>query len=215
MSPVILVEGTFGGDWAKPRSRFSNMLRKHGLEPVLFEWSRNVDGLPGWLNWWQKGQHRSWISGGKALADKIRVMKLMNPGCRISVICHSHGVNVVIYAVLRAHDCGDPIQVDDLVSVCSPVREDMHKQANGARKYGIRRWRQIASQNGDFMQWAGEVFDGHLQLKGRTREWKQATSNILLEGIGHSKLLNDADRLRDAELWIAGFINTGAGVGVA
>ncbi len=182
----LLIEGTFGGDWAKPSSRFCRLLRAQGLEVQRFEgWTLGVGGVPNLLS---SGKHRDWIAGGYALADRIRLIRALRPGVRIVIVCHSHGLNVVLYGLIR----GD-VSIDRLISVCSPVRHDMQRQATGAAKR-IGRWRHVASSGWDFWQWAGGIFDGVVTFR-RPREWHQAHENRLLSHIGHAKLLRDRRHL--------------------
>jgi hypothetical protein len=48
---VILVEGTWGGDWAHPGSPFRRMLEAAGFTVLWFEgWTLNVGGVPNILS---------------------------------------------------------------------------------------------------------------------------------------------------------------------
>jgi hypothetical protein len=176
---VVLVEGTWGGDWAKPGSAFRAMLEARGFTVLRFEgWTENIGGVPNLLS---RGKDRDWWAGGYALGYLLKALAL----CDRNVICHSHGIGPVLYQAATAGQ----LPINRLVSVCSPVRADLQDVANNAIGR-IGRWRHIASANGDFMQWAGELFDGHIQL-ARERRWHQAHENLIIPGIGHSKLLND------------------------
>lgn len=187
---VLLVEGTWRGAWAQARSRFSRMLRDAGFVTEHFQaWTRNVDGVP---SLWQRGRHRSWIAGGYAFADKVRLLRAQHPGALIVAVCHSHGLQPILYGLARNED----VWLDRLISVCSPVRRDMQRQATGAVKR-IGRWRHVFSSGWDFWQWAGELAIGHLQL-WRERKWRQAHQNVPIDRIGHSKLLNNR---RFLDLW--------------
>ncbi len=181
---VILVEGTWGGDWAHSRSRFCAMLRAQVFAPMRFQgWTNNVDGVPNLLS---HGRHRDWIAGGYALAYFLRGLE---PADR-NIICHSHGIAPVFYAIVK-----ERIEIRRLISVCSPVRQDLQHQATGASHH-IGRWRHIAAANGDMLQRLGELFDGHLGWGAR--KWTQAHENLTIPGIGHSGLLNDPKFL---DLW--------------
>lgn len=183
MTTVILIEGTFGGDWAKPRSKFCRMLRANGFNPIRFDgWTTNVGGVPNIL---ERGKHRDWIAGGYGLGYFLRDLPLESR----NIVCHSHGLMPVLYQGVRVKQ---PIR--RLISVCSPVRGDMQTQANGAKKR-IARWRHIASVGGDPWQRLGELFDGHFGWGDRN--WPQA-ENMQIPEIGHSKLLNDPKFL---DLW--------------
>ncbi len=183
---VVLVEGTFGGDWARSRSAFSRLLRIHHFAPMRFQgWTGNLAGVP--LNFRSKGEHRDWIAGGYALSYFLRGLDYADR----NLIVHSHGLAPVLYACVR-----EKVDIRRLVSVCSPVRRDLQRQAAGAVQR-IGRWRHVSSNDGDFWQWAGELFDGHIQW-GRERAWKQAHENLRIPGIGHSRLFNDR---RFLDLW--------------
>lgn len=185
MTTVVMVEGTFGGQWARGRSPFCRVLREHHFAPMQFQgWTGNVSGVPNPLS---RGHHRDWIAGGYALAYFLDRLDYNDR----NVICHSHGLATVFYAIVRQQ-----VSIRRLISVCSPVRRDMQTQASGAVQR-IGRWRAVSSSDWDFWQWAGEVGDGHWQLT-RARAWTQAHENTPIAGIGHSKLLNDPAFL---DLW--------------
>jgi hypothetical protein len=177
---VILVEGTWGGDWAKPGSAFRQFLRAHGIETRRFEgWTESIDGVPNVL---ESGKHADWIAGGKAFGYYMRDV----PYEDANIIVHSHGLQPVLYYAAATKR---PIR--RLISICSPVRSDMRVVALQAVPK-IGRWRHVHSNGGDLMQLAGELFDGHL---GWTRDWHlpgvSNVDNLTIPGIGHSKLLND------------------------
>lgn len=185
MTTVILVEGTFGGEWARAKSPFCRLLRAHDFAPIRFQgWTGNVSGVPNILS---KGHHRDWIAGGYALAYFLDRLDYNDR----NLVVHSHGLNPVLYGIVR-----EQVRIRRLISVCSPVRRDMQTQASGAAPR-IDRWRAVSSSDWDFWQWAGEVFDGHVQFS-RQRCWPQAHENTPIARIGHSKLLNDHTFL---DLW--------------
>lgn len=184
MTTAILVEGTWGGDWARARSPFCRMLRLHDFAPMRFQgWTGNVSGVPNILS---KGAHRDWVAGGYALAYFLRGLDYADR----NLIVHSHGLAPVIYAAVR-----ERVEIRRLISVCSPVRRDLQHQASGAVQR-IGRWRHIAAATGDPWQRLGELFDGHFGWG--ERKWKQAHENLSIPGIGHSGLLNDPKFL---DLW--------------
>lgn len=178
MTHVTLVEGTFGGTWASdPASTFRDMLRRRDVAASVFEgWTNNVDGVPNLL---AAGRHRDWIAGGYALSYFLQLVPYEDR----NIICHSHGLQVVLYMLARTQ-----LPIRRLISVCSPVRRDMRETAIAAVPY-LNRWRHIASSQGDPWQRLGELFDGHLGWGDR--KWPQAQENLSIPGIGHSKLLND------------------------
>jgi hypothetical protein len=185
---VVLVEGTFGGTWAAdPISPFRVDLRRHGFTALHFQgWTTNVDGVP--IDLWQRGRHRDWVAGGYALSYFLERL----PYEHRNVICHSHGIAPVLYALALR---GDLVPMRRLVSVCSPVRRDLQDVADDARPY-VDRWRHVSSSQGDPWQRLGELFDGHVGWGAR--KWEQAHENVSIPGIGHSKLLNDPAFL---DLW--------------
>lgn len=192
---VVLVEGTWGGDWARASSAFCAMLRAANFAPMRFQgWSGDVDGVPTILH---SGTHSDWIAGGYGLRYFLASLA---PHER-NVICHSHGINPVLYALALE---GAPLTpVRNLISVCSPVRRDMQGVARDAVGR-IGRWRHLASQNGDVMQLLGELFDGHIGW--HERQWRVTDAagrpasnieNLTIPGIGHSGLFTP----RFLDLW--------------
>lgn len=185
MTDVILVEGTFGGKWAQPGSKFRKALEGNGFRPRLFQgWSTNVGGVPNILS---GGPHSDWQSGGYALGYYLADLPFESR----NIICHSHGINPVLY---QAKLVGHPIR--RLVSVCSPVRSDMLETANEAKPL-IGRWRHIADRDGDKWQRLGELFDGHLGWC--KTKWPQANENVTVPHIGHSGILMEDELI---QLWV-------------
>lgn len=184
--PIQLVEGTWGGPWAEPGSMCSKELVADGFAPDVFEgWTENVDGVPNIL---ASGKHRDWIAGGYALGYCLDGLDYFDR----RILCHSYGLNVVLYMLERV---GLPIY--RLVSVCSPNREDMQHVADVAVGK-IGRWRHVYSHGGDKWQRIGALTAGIGALWHRPEyKWQQAHENVEVHGIGHSKILNDADRRAD------------------
>jgi hypothetical protein len=180
MATVILVEGTWGGGWAYPGSPLRKKLEARNFKCIRFQgWSTDVDGVPNFLGL-EAGKHADWIAGGYAFGYQLASL----PFEERNVICHSHGINPVLYQAKNSQ-----VPIRNLVSVCSPVRGDMQETATAARPY-IKHWRHISATDWDFMQRAGELFDGHWNWK-QVRKWEQADENVQIPKIGHSKLLND------------------------
>lgn len=179
---LILVEGTWGGQWARSRSAFSSFLRENGFNPIRFRgWSTNVSGVPNVL---EGSKHSDWIAGGYAFSYFLRDLNLAFE--ETNVLCHSHGLNPIIYAAARQN-----IRLRRLVSMSSPVRSDMQRPAI-ALAHRCEQWRHVHSHGGDMMQLFGELFDRHI---GWTRDWRipGATNvvNLTIPGIGHSNMLKD------------------------
>lgn len=186
-SPVVLIEGTFGGSWAHPDSPFCAMLHAQGFSPLRFQgWTGNIGGLP---NPFARGNHNDWIAGGHALAYFLTGLPYVDR----NVIAHSHGVAVALYAAAVTG-----VRIRRVISVCSPVRADLQAVATAAAPR-IGYWRYVASVGFDVKQWAGELLDGHLSFR-RTHKWTQAHDALFVPKIGHSKLLNDPAYF---DLWAA------------
>jgi hypothetical protein len=180
MTQVILVEGTWGGQWARARSPFSKMLAENGFAPMRFQgWTTNVSGVP---NLFASRKHSDWIAGGYALAPFLRELDYEDR----NLIAHSHGLNPIAYACAR-----EKVEIRRLVSVCSPVRRDMRNQMK-ALALRVEQWLHVHAAHADLMQTLGALFSGHLALR---RDWRVAgaenVTNLMIPGIGHSRLLND------------------------
>lgn len=90
---VVLVHGTFarGAAWTSPHSKLGGALKSslHGdLLLTAFEWSG-------------RNSHEARLAGGSELAQGLRLLRKDHPSASLHVIAHSHGGNVVGYA-LRA-----------------------------------------------------------------------------------------------------------------
>src|SRR5512139_309573 len=100
---VVLVHGTFaqGAEWTRPESvvgaALSRALRRSHV--YAFDWSgRNT--------------HRARLRAGADLAQRLLQVRQAHPSARLHVVAHSHGGNVVGYALRAA---GVRQAVDDLV----------------------------------------------------------------------------------------------------
>lgn len=193
MLPVILVPGTWGmgrpKDWDSPTSSYSALLAKFGLEHPNpdrpFVWSTEIDGIDD--------KHWTWMASGAnlfnyivpAIAPEHRI-----PPSKTRIVCHSHALQVVLYA------CKMGLRVNNLVSVGSPVRKDMMKVAEEARP-NIKHWLHLAA-DGDKMQMFGEFFDGHWGIR---RQHPLADVNDKMpKDAGHGNVLRDQ---RYFDLWIS------------
>jgi hypothetical protein len=137
-----------------------------------FVWSTDIDGV--------FGNDRDWYAGGKALRYYLRTVPLKDR----NIICHSHGLQVVLFA------CADipSLPINSLISVCSPVRKDMEQVAIKARPF-IGHWRQIYYDGWDWWQRFGSLFDREFSLR---RRHPLADVNTPAKGIHHSDLLKKA-----------------------
>lgn len=195
--PVVLVPGTWSwrgkttsGEWHCPGSPLVQRLEAQGWAPQTFPWSTRVGGL-----FWQKQRHLDWEAAGVHLAHWLDPA---HPTVGVSepapVICHSHALQVVLYA------CADNrATIPLLISVCSPIRDDMRECAMDARKR-IGRWVHLYADWSDRMQWFGTLFDGTV---GITRQHDLADVNVNVNGAGHSGALWKEPWLSDWARWLA------------
>lgn len=192
--PLISVPGTWAaardGQWADPCGGFAAYLRGFGLVPWLhpvtgtpYEWSGDINGT-----WWQRParKHADWIAAGKALrwyvCDHL-------PAADTRILAHSHGLQCVLYA------CAGGLKVAVLVTVGSPIREDMRETVRAARP-NIGYWLHIRAESGDWMQWFGQLFDGRISV-GRDALWRidgdliGADQQASVPDIEHTRVLDD------------------------
>lgn len=186
---LILVAGTGSWkndgsvDWYVNGSNFTKMLADKGKPASFlngvrpFVWSTGLSGVPLIT---QK-HHVEWAAGGEALDYFAFAISSCSPQ-PLSVIAHSHGMQVALYA---AGVCGR--RIDRLITVAGPVRDDMQHVAEAARA-NIGTWLHLHSDKSDRWQWYGELFDGHF---GVVREHPLADKNDTVAGVGHSEILRD------------------------
>src|SRR5690348_2667600 len=114
---VILVPGTWHGEWSDPDSPFWTFLEAQRFRPLKFRgWSGDVDGLPHVIDPQKSEKLSDWIAGGWALFYLLRNL----PYERRNVVAHSHGGQVALFAAGLAR-----VQIHRLITVCTPVRKDM------------------------------------------------------------------------------------------
>lgn len=124
---VGTIAGTWGrGDpddvsgsllWWRPPSVFIANLTHAGLSVVsetdYYDWSTNLDGVRGRNDDWQtsgKALYWWWVAQGRP---------------SLSLIGHSHAAQVIACALQYSSTMLIPMRLDHLVTVGSPVREDM------------------------------------------------------------------------------------------
>jgi len=193
MKPTVLVGGTRSWktdgtrDWYYPSSGFSQRLPKYGLIPIVssegdpFIWDTQLGGIG-----FGDGDLTGWAAAGKNLyywcvPPLCPDQRL--PSDTLTVICHSHGLQVVLFA------CAYGLKVGRLISVASPVRKDM-RQTTGLARPRIRSWTHVHSDKSDWWQVMGAMFDGKL---GIMRKHPAADRNVFVKNVGHTGLLRDAD----------------------
>lgn len=129
--PVVCVAGTWGekstdAQWWKPDSVWAANLRNAGLDVLdpkePFEWATAVS--------MDAGHDPMWRTAGLALLWYCRSKV---PGQPVSVVAHSHGGQVAAFAI----EAG--LVVDKLVTVATPVRDDMATVYAGIPP-GVKRW---------------------------------------------------------------------------
>jgi hypothetical protein len=179
--------------WYEYGHPFINFMAANGFilyDPFdTFQWSGDLDGHFGWLpwNWFGSKEHRDWKAAASALRYYLRSIPLEDR----NIIAHSHGLQVVLYAV--GGRLGQlPLPINKLLSVGSPVREDMDKQMQKARPY-IKFWEHVYDPTDDRIQIAGEVGDGKI---GQVRDIKVADKNTPKKGIQHSTVLREPARFQ-------------------
>ncbi len=133
-----------------------------------FTWSTDLDGV-------FESDHVDWKAGGASLLEYISPS--LCQGARIApadttVICHSHGLQPVLYALASGLLCSH------LVSVASPIRADMQAVTKLARA-NVKTWTHLYDPD-DPVQVFGE--DGLLC----TRDCVQADANISIPNMGHT-----------------------------
>ncbi len=178
---VILVQGTWSltyADWWKPGSEFYKTLQSGGLSMLNggdpFSWSTDIDGLIGGNDDWQEaGKALRWYVQGR--------LGLLEP---VTLIAHSHGGQVVLYAAAQG------LRVSRLITVATPIRWDMRKTRQLART-NICHWTHLYGGLRDWWQVLGALGDWSLGLR---REMPEADRNLGFPERGHSDLL-------DPQLW--------------
>lgn len=169
--------------WYHPDSDFVHYMNEEGegdylfpLEPFI--WSSDLDGLAAL----DEGHHTDWIAGGYALRDHLQPIAAPDavPLPHRNIIAHSHGLQVVAYALARAG-----LRINTLVTVGSPIRADM-EAAYKRMRANVNYWLHLYSDETDHMQWFGELGDGHIGIQRTT---PYADSNQFTAGVGHSDIL--------------------------
>lgn len=188
------VQGTWGWGrgsalrWWQVGSPFHAFLAGHGLELLCpsdpFVWTSNLDGLKPWsrLNEWRCAG----INLRQHLKPPLLSDELYVPYEKRNLIVHSHGLQVALYAAAGSE--GAPrLRIHRLISIGSPVRDDMMDVARQARP-NIGEWLHVHSDSSDRTQWLGGLFDGAL---GIVRTHPLADVNVGIPQVGHSGILED------------------------
>lgn len=199
MIPFLAIGGTWSwngsskGQWYDAGSPWSANMRARGLEhhhlltgeARPFVWSTDINGQQFWRRWFGKAPDvNDWQAAGHNLLNYC--VPAIAPECRIEpsqlhVICHSHGLQPVLFA------CADGLKINTLISIGSPVRADMVEATRRARPR-IAFWWHFHSDTTDRWQWLGAIGDGSF---GIARRQPFADQNVMVPGVGHSNILND------------------------
>ena len=177
MRTILTVAGTHGYDdpWRRKDSPLCRHLVSSGVAiEDGFVWSTDLGGVG-----FGSSDLRGWEAAGVNLDHFVvppRCPDLRIPGDDLVFLCHSHGLQPCLFA------CARGVKVDTLVSVCSPVREDLMQIARLARP-NIRRWIYIHGGRRDRWGWLGALFDGHIGIR---RAHPLADENIACPEADHN-----------------------------
>lgn len=180
MTKVVAVPGTLGrwGGWWQPGSPFWSYQAANGLIPAqlptghVFEWDSELD----WL---------SWFYGGRSLLYFLLATMVDR------VIAHSFGGYVALHAAAEG------ARIERLITIGTPVREDMRALRERARP-NIGRWWQVIDPNFDLTAVLGAI-DG--SCGPITREMPEADATVGVNAIGHGGELLDARDPAQAVKW--------------
>lgn len=184
------------GSWFHDGSEICEFFFDHGIACSYFPWPTALAGIEFWRPWfgWQPDL-ADWevpALNAKERFQPSEVAPIHWPRpSRIHWLVHSHGINPVLIA------CAFGLRINVLVSVCSPVRIDvLEKYGEMARKnigYHLHYY-----SNGDKVQFAGGLGDGHLGVirdfdysKDGRVIYRRDEAVVLPDEAGHSGLLND------------------------
>lgn len=206
MIPILAIPGTWGwrgssaGQWYDPASPWSAFLRSRGLDHLHvlrgdhrpFVWTTDVNGQQFWRRWFGLAPKvNDWQVAGINLyaycVPPLAADRCVPPE-ELHIVCHSHGLQGVLFA------CAEGLRVNTLISVGSPVREDLFPVADRARPH-IGFWWHFYSDGSDRWQWLGEIGDGHF---GRVRRHPFADMNVGLPNAGHTGILTNPALFDDA-----------------
>jgi len=180
----IGVHGTWDlaeDSWWRHGSPFCKLAAENGLhceeEFETFFWNGAIDGVSlktvltlGLL----RDRHYTWMASGLSLRNRLRLSALKDR----NLIVHSYGLSVLAYA---------EIEVNNIISVGSPIRNDLSSRYRALRNR-CNRWMHIYDTEWDHMAYLGQLFDGRWF---GTRRCEFAHENCRLKHIGHSKILRD------------------------
>lgn len=214
MISILTISGTWGWDapWRRRDSPLMAFLASQGFEQYrvdgrLFQWTTDINGARIWKRLLPKrfrSDHRDWFAGGWQLCS--HTFGRLKPS-ETHLLTHSHGAQVALSA------CALGLKVATLTDVSGPVRaellepdpslllelfgEECFETLSAEEKRtplavlarrNIGYWQHLHSDRSDRTQWLGEFGDGAL---GIVRAHPLADRNILVQGAGHSGVLNE------------------------
>ncbi len=199
MTRFLPIAGTHGwrgepaGNWWQQGSPWLRYLREQGCVPYAparpFIWTTALDGVP-WP--WQRArtQHLTWRAAAHNLYAYLVPPIFGGDANGVAatptatrIVAHSHAAQVVAFA------CAEGLIVERLITIGSPVREDMADVWRQARPR-IGTWVHVHSDASDRWQWLGTLGDG---VCGIVRAMPLADRNVAVPGVGHTGLLTDPE----------------------
>lgn len=193
---VLLIAGTWNWRaddtyrWYDTDGIFVAHLRERGVEVIgadaPFVWSTDLGGIG--------------LGDGDLVTWKAAGMNLLHycvpplcpdkqiPSDELNIICHSHGLQVVLAA------CAKGLKVNRLVDVCGPFRYDMAEIAQRAH-LNIGHWTHFHAGVKDRWAWRGGLFDSRNPLKWfhNRRDHPEADVNIDVPDVGHTDIVKRPD----------------------
>lgn len=169
--------------WYERGSTFTRHLATQNL--VLhavgyLPWSTSLDGFLGR----HPHKHTIWKGAAKHMLCHLERV----PFAERNIVAHSHGGQVVFYAMSYG------LRIRNLITVGTPVRGDMEKTLLSGLG-NVDYWHHICDSKTDKTSILGALFDGKLRVK---HTFDLCSSQDDIKGIGHSKILNEQQSI---ELW--------------
>jgi hypothetical protein len=188
----IPIHGTWAIDenetaWWKTTGPFAQFARRNAMHQwnklPPFIWSSDINGI-GYTFLAPKTKLVDWLAGGWSLVYYLQNV----PEEHRNFIVHSHGLQPLLFCASFGY------YIHNVVSVCSPIRNDMEDITVRARPY-IHKWLHIYDQ-ADRTQFLGQIGDGNWF---GSRASKYADENHKLEKIDHSLILKKDSMMH---LWL-------------
>lgn len=182
--------------WFLPDSPFSIYLSSLNLvpnRPDPFIWSTDLDGASVIAYLFKaKQKHTDWLSGGAALKYYLETIPLDNR----NIISHSHGRQVVLYALQRG------LKINRWLDISGPIREDMDHHT--IEVHGNFDSMMHIYSNWDWIQILGSLFDNNVGITGFC---DIADRNIKLpHRFGHSKLFHPDNYMTWVDMGLIKFL---------